>query len=84
MNVKNGLKLDAFDALKFPVIVIFAPFSVPVKVGDAVMATDPVPLIAYSPRTPALSKRTRVSVPLVIVDDPTVRPPAEIVLQPKA
>ena len=43
------------------------------KVGLVVMATLPVPLIAYSPITPALSKRTRVVVPLVIGVVPTVK-----------
>lgn len=43
------------------------PRSGVVKLGDVVMATLPVPLITYSPTTPALSNRTRVVTPLVIV-----------------
>lgn len=44
--------------------------------GDVVMATLPDPLIVYSPSTPALSYRTLVLEPEVIVDVPTVNPAA--------
>lgn len=47
------------------------PMSGVVSAGDVVMATLPVPLIAYSPNTPALSKSTRVVVPLETALDPT-------------
>jgi len=44
-----------------------------VKLGDVVMATLPDPEIVYSPRTPALSKRTLVVAPPVIGVVPMVR-----------
>lgn len=58
-----------------PVAVIAAAPTVPVKVGDALIATLPVPVIEYSPTTPALSYKTRVLVPLVIAVVPMVIPP---------
>jgi hypothetical protein len=47
---------------------------VPVKVGAPDSTTFPaVPVVAYSPRDPALSYSTRPEVPLVIAVVPTVR-----------
>ena len=40
--------------------------------GEVVIATLPVPDMVYSPKTPALSYRTRVVVPDAIVVVPTV------------
>lgn len=57
------------DALHVPA----GPVIVPVKVGDADITTLPVPVITYSPSTPALSNNTRVVVPLTIDVVPTVR-----------
>ena len=65
---------DGADSVPSPIVGV-------VKLGEVVIATLPVPLIAYSPSTPALSKSTRVVVPDVMAVVPTVsEPPARLVI----
>jgi hypothetical protein len=57
-----------------PLTEALASTTVPVSVGLADSTTLPVPVIVYSPTTPALLYNTFVVVPLVIVVVPTVIP----------
>lgn len=70
-------------------VAVAAPRIGVTNVDEFVMATLPVPLIAYSPATPALSNNTRVVVPpeivvlpIVIVELPPPLPAAKVVAAP--
>ena len=74
---KVRVLLPATAVATRPIVPLVAPANVgvPVNAGDALRTTDPaVPVMVYSPMTPALSYRTRPDVPPLTVVVPTVRP----------